>query len=704
MEAGGSFSASIEVLPANARYDGVVFFSSDVSVVSVDDSGLVTCIKPGEAFITAWIKNSSAKDTVKVTVSAPKPEKILIKPDSADISVGDTVKFFAEVFPETSGGKFLWKSSDESVAYADESGIVTGRSPGLAAIEVFMEDMADVKASVYVKVSAAPENIIRVTGITLEQSSIGMERLEKRVVSASVLPGNADNKRVTFVSDNEEVVEITSFNELLAKKIGSANITAITEDGGFTATCAVTVTGIPVREIAVEPENISLLVGESYVLSPSILPENADDRLLEYSSSDSSVAEVSIDGLVTARGAGGAYITVSSGNGVKNYVNVSASYDSGIVISRTSINIASNGDAEEYFTVVRNSAYTVYNIKNDLPDWIKLEKHTEGLSDFYRVFIKDNKLIWSRSAGISFTDAEGKNSIGKVSVYQIGNQSPSKRVVWVKGVKTPSEGELIREGDAPFYYWPEKGDGGWYNVVKRAYATHTYNDSQMCWAMAASSMLHWWMSLNEKYVNKYKEINPGSYDAEKCLAQYDISAGEDNKSSIGNLFRKTFPNKGGDPLGAVNWFILGRDYGSYRGLGCFSDVFTLDDKVGEQFYIWSKEDFEYHIKDALENGKAIGLTYTDESTLAQHVVAVWGVVFDEFDNVIEIYNADSNVPDPHLFNFGVYYPGGNWSGEPYYTNISANSYTRNKIDRIIKLRPGEDVFGKYFQEKGVSLD
>lgn len=83
---------------------------------------------------------------------------------------------------------------------------------------------------------------VPVTGITLSQKTATMKVGETKIITATVAPENATNKDITATSDNEEVVTFGIDGTVKALKEGTANITGTTVDGGFTASCAVTVT------------------------------------------------------------------------------------------------------------------------------------------------------------------------------------------------------------------------------------------------------------------------------------------------------------------------------------------------------------------------------------------------------------------------------------------------------------------------------
>lgn len=96
---------------------------------------------------------------------------------------------------------------------------------------------------------------IPVSGVTLDRTAITLRDGETAKLTAAVVPANADNQNVNWSSDNTAVATVAADGTVTAVKEGTANITVTTEDGGMTASCAVTVTCAHTMEKteAVEP-------------------------------------------------------------------------------------------------------------------------------------------------------------------------------------------------------------------------------------------------------------------------------------------------------------------------------------------------------------------------------------------------------------------------------------------------------------------
>ena len=163
---------------------------------------------------------------------------------------------------------------------------------------------------------------IPVTSITLNKTSLSLFVGDSETLIASILPDNATDKTVIWSSSNSNVVTVEN-GKVTAKSAGSATVSVSNEDGSQKASCNITVknkdivdepTIIPITSITLNKTSLSLFVGDSETLIASILPDNATDKTVIWSSSNSNVVTVE-NGKVTAKSAGSATVSVSNEDG-----------------------------------------------------------------------------------------------------------------------------------------------------------------------------------------------------------------------------------------------------------------------------------------------------------------------------------------------------------------------------------------------------
>ena len=161
---------------------------------------------------------------------------ISLKQETATLTVGGKLTLEATVLPENATNKKVtWKSGDETVATVKD-GVVTAVTAGEATITVTTED-GNFTAACEISVNNA---IVSVTGVTVTPTEKELLIRETVQLTATVEPGDADNKAVSWTSSNEAVATVED-GLVTSVAAGEAIITVTTEDGNLTASCNITV-------------------------------------------------------------------------------------------------------------------------------------------------------------------------------------------------------------------------------------------------------------------------------------------------------------------------------------------------------------------------------------------------------------------------------------------------------------------------------
>ena len=240
---------------------------------------------------------------------------------TAEMFVIDTegLQLTSTVIPAKASNKAVtWESSNTSVATVDQTGKVIPVSVGSTTITV---KTADGNKTATCVVTILP---ISVTGVTLDQNSISIRIDEENGITliATVSPNNATNKNVTWASSNTDVVVVNSSGKVIPTGVGSAEVTVTTADGSKTATCAVTVTPVPVTGVTLDKTShtvdyANLSAGNTVTLKATVSPSNATNKKVSWKSSNTGVATVDSAGKVTIKDIGTATITVTTEDGSK---------------------------------------------------------------------------------------------------------------------------------------------------------------------------------------------------------------------------------------------------------------------------------------------------------------------------------------------------------------------------------------------------
>ena len=242
--------------------------------------------------------------------------------DNATLYRDAALQLSATVLPDTASATSIgWYSVNPNVASVDNYGLIHANSVGETDVIVWVDQVSD---TCHVKVTP-----IMVENITLSSNHLSMSLDETFTLTATVTPDNAENKTLEWIIPNNDVLMMqqvtgTKLN-IGAAGEGSVTITVRATDGsGVSATCEVFVSAnTPVKSLTLTPTAMNLYVGNSQQLNATITPQDAYTQELRWMSSNTSVATVNSNGLVTARSVGTAVITAITTDGS----NLSATCD-----------------------------------------------------------------------------------------------------------------------------------------------------------------------------------------------------------------------------------------------------------------------------------------------------------------------------------------------------------------------------------------
>ena len=153
---------------------------------------------------------------------------------------------------------------------------------------------------------------VPITAINLSQDKLLLEKGTTQTLVATILPEDATDKTVNWSSSDASVASVDQDGRVTAHENGKAQITA--RAGGVSAYCDVEVV-TKVSSISLDKTTLVMEKGTTEALVATVLPEDATDKTVNWSSSDASVASVDQEGRVTANAVGEAKIKVSTPDG-----------------------------------------------------------------------------------------------------------------------------------------------------------------------------------------------------------------------------------------------------------------------------------------------------------------------------------------------------------------------------------------------------
>ena len=199
-------------------------------------------------------------------------------------------------------------------------------------------------------------NNIAVTGVRLNKTALPLLAGTKETLKATVLPSNATNQNIIWSSDDSETASVDGTSgEVTAIAGGTAIITATTEEGGKTATCTVTVATVAVTGVTLNKTSLKLVNGAKETLQATVLPSNASNRTVKWSSNNNNTATVDAEtGEVTAIVQGTATITATTEDGNKTAACIVTVIDAGSIPDVSALSV----DKSEWMPTTRQLTNT----------------------------------------------------------------------------------------------------------------------------------------------------------------------------------------------------------------------------------------------------------------------------------------------------------------------------------------------------------
>lgn len=182
------------------------------------------------------------------------PESISL-PATASVIKGSQVQLQASAEPPEASQEVTWHSSNDNIATVDDKGLVTGVGLGTATITATAKLGSGVTGSCKITVTQP------VTSITLSPASASLEVGKNLVLTPTVQPDAATNKKVTWRSSDKTIATVSDTGEVHGSGLGTADITALAQDGsGVKATCSVTVYPKPPAEFTYEHNLVGITI------------------------------------------------------------------------------------------------------------------------------------------------------------------------------------------------------------------------------------------------------------------------------------------------------------------------------------------------------------------------------------------------------------------------------------------------------------
>ena len=231
------FKINYKVIPSDATNQDVYFVYDD-DYVEINDL-YVRAIKAGKTVIKGISSNGISRD-INVNIEEGENVNSILVDDKLNLKVGTSNTLNVEFLPNNAVDKGVsYSSSNVKVAKVDDKGNVTGVGVGSAVITVTLDSNKNVQAKSVITVSS---NVIDVSSIKLDRSSLDLKIGKSYKLLSEVSPSNAANKNVSYSSNNVKVAKVDNKGNITGVGVGSAVITVTSNNNkNIQAKCLVNV-------------------------------------------------------------------------------------------------------------------------------------------------------------------------------------------------------------------------------------------------------------------------------------------------------------------------------------------------------------------------------------------------------------------------------------------------------------------------------
>ena len=336
----------------------VTWKSRNEDVAKVDNNGNVTGIGKGVVEIIAQNPGGTIQAVCLINVqTSPLGVTLNKNKITLDMSGTKTAKLIATINPYTANVNkdITWTSSNTDIAEV-EDGLVTGISNGTVVITAMTANGK--YAECIVEVQTSP------TEVKLNYSSLILEKsaLASPTLNATILPESANvNTNITWSSSNTSVVAVDN-GKLAVKGNGSTTITVKTDNGCRSQCTIVIITSI--TSIEVSPTSKKMEVNQTAQLTAKVNPADATEKIT-WKSSNTDVAKVDRNGLVTGVAKGKAIITAQNPAGTIKATCTVTVGNATLMVAR----YGTGKDTDNYLrsNVAKNKIESIKFVKGQVP-------------------------------------------------------------------------------------------------------------------------------------------------------------------------------------------------------------------------------------------------------------------------------------------------------------------------------------------------
>ena len=311
---GESLQITAKVLPENATNTTLKWKITPENVLKPTAvPGQFTAQQVGEALVRAEAADGSGITAeCKVVVKPRLVQSISLNATQKNLIIGDSFTLTATAMPENATNRsVIWKLVSGDAISLSNTGVIQAKKVGEALVRAEAADGSGITAEC--KVVVKPR---LVQTISLNATKKDLLVGETFTLTATAMPENATNRNVIWKLVSGNAISLSNIGVIQAKKVGAALVRAEAADGsGITAECKVVVKPRLVQTISLNATKKDLLVGETFTLTATAMPENATNRNVIWKLVSGNAISLSNIGVIQAKKVGAALVRAEAADG-----------------------------------------------------------------------------------------------------------------------------------------------------------------------------------------------------------------------------------------------------------------------------------------------------------------------------------------------------------------------------------------------------
>ena len=311
---GESLQITAKVLPENATNATLKWKITPENILKLTaTAGQFTAQQVGEALVRAEAADGSGITAeCKVVVKPRLVQSISLNATQKELIIGDSFTLTATLSPENATNhNVIWKLVSGNAISLSNTGVIQAKKVGEALVRAETADGSGITAEC--KVVVKPR---MVQSISLNATKKDLLVGETFTLTATAMPENATNRNVIWKLVSGNAISLSNIGVIQAKKVGAALVRAEAADGsGITAECKVVVKPRLVQTISLNATQKNLIIGDSFTLTATAMPENATNRNVIWKLVSGDAISLSNTGVIQAKKVGEAIVRAESADG-----------------------------------------------------------------------------------------------------------------------------------------------------------------------------------------------------------------------------------------------------------------------------------------------------------------------------------------------------------------------------------------------------